>query len=148
MQRQEKPELPPSKRPEYRRQYDRNRRLDPVVRDMEERYKREWERGRSPAARSLQHLRKTYGLSPEQYAAMLDNCDYKCQICQQPVRHITDTCGRADKACVDHDHATGYVRGILCHSCNRQLTFVELHRNPILDYLDGKRPAVPAESAV
>lgn len=46
------------------------------------------------------------------FMAQLDRQNWKCAICQIAV----DT-----SACLDHDHATGEKRGILCHTCNRLL---------------------------
>lgn len=57
-------------------------------------------------------LRK-YGLTPEQFAQMHADQAGRCAICG-------DTC-----RCVDHDHKTGKVRGLLCGSCNRALGFLK-----------------------
>jgi hypothetical protein len=54
-----------------------------------------------------------YGLSAEQYAAMLAQ---GCEICGSTER------GRQGLA-IDHDHATGVVRGTLCGPCNRGIGF-------------------------
>lgn len=52
-----------------------------------------------------------YGLDEENFRALLEGSPC-CQICQAP---FDDPSVRK---CIDHDHATGAVRGILCNSCN------------------------------
>lgn len=60
------------------------------------------------------YLRLKYNLTIEQYESMLIAQDYKCAACSSTsVEH-----NRYKSLCVDHDHATGKVRGLLCHPCN------------------------------
>jgi hypothetical protein len=55
----------------------------------------------------------------EQFNAMLQDQSGCCAICD---RHITELGeGRWKTLGVDHDHDTGEVRGLLCHSCNSGL---------------------------
>lgn len=53
-----------------------------------------------------------YGLTPEQYEALLERQGGKCAICD------TETPGGKGSWHVDHDHETKKVRGLLCHNCN------------------------------
>ena len=60
-------------------------------------------------------LQKRYGISEQDYDAILESQDGVCAIC-----------GRAERAkrlslAVDHDHETGQIRGLLCNSCNTAL---------------------------
>lgn len=57
------------------------------------------------------HLARKYGLTPDQYDALLLAQGNVCSICSS----------RRKTMCVDHDHSTGEVRGILCRSCNAML---------------------------
>lgn len=147
-----KPErpVPPSKRPEYRREYDARRAQDPVAAQLTADTKLAWARNRDPASRAVQHLRGTYGLTLEDYDKMYADADGKCEICKKEVAHILAGVGRTEKACVDHCHKTLVIRGILCHHCNRQLTFVEEHQAAIAEYLnptaDEKRLARNAKA--
>ena len=54
-------------------------------------------------------LAQVYGLSVEDYNAMLARQGGACAICKQPPT--------ARPLFVDHCHATGKVRGLLCHAC-------------------------------
>lgn len=65
------------------------------------------------------HLKGTFGLSLTEYAEMYAAQNGVCAICGQPetmVRH-----GKVQPLAVDHCHAKGHVRKLLCHECNHGL---------------------------
>lgn len=56
-------------------------------------------------------IHKRYGLTTEEYDAMVIAQDNKCAICGNPsTTHKNLT--------IDHDHKTGKVRELLCQNCN------------------------------
>jgi Recombination endonuclease VII len=74
-----------------------------------------------PATRD-RHLRITYGITLEQYEFMLGAQGGACAICGEPEGLRGGRLGTATLSlAVDHDHATGFVRGLLCSSCNQGL---------------------------
>ena len=78
------------------------------------------------------HTLARHRLTLAQYQAMLDAQGGVCALCHQPGRRL----------CIDHDHATGRVRALLCWTCNvglgnfgddpealrRAATYLESHR--------------------
>jgi len=56
-------------------------------------------------------LLRKYGITRTDYESMLDSQGGGCAICGS----------RPDLLCVDHDHLTGKVRGLLCSTCNKGL---------------------------
>jgi len=57
-------------------------------------------------------LVKRYSLTLDEYNALLAGQNHKCAICgKDPDRETR-------RFCVDHDHQTGKVRGLLCNKCN------------------------------
>ncbi len=65
-------------------------------------------------------LKRYYDLSLEEYARMLHSQNYVCAICEQPeVRLGAD--GKPVALHIDHDHASGKVRALLCYRCNSAL---------------------------
>ena len=63
--------------------------------------------GKKKIADRKSHLKRKYGLTIEEYDAMLAAQDGGCA-----------SCGKPNPDNVDHDHETGRVRGILCWNCN------------------------------
>lgn len=59
-------------------------------------------------------LRRNFGLTYEDYLALLEGQEGKCAGCGARAAH-----SKARNLCVDHDHKTGRVRGLLCTNCNR-----------------------------
>lgn len=62
-------------------------------------------------------LRK-YGISKEIYLQMYVDQQNCCKICGT---HEKDT--KQKELCIDYNHTTGEVRGLLCHPCNVALGF-------------------------
>lgn len=78
-----------------------------------------WRRENPRAARAndeRKRLRKSYGITPSEVAAMALAQSGKCALCEQEKRLV-----------VDHCHSTGRVRGLLCHRCNTSLGWLEAH---------------------
>ena len=57
-------------------------------------------------------LKNTYGMSVEEFESLYKDSKGKCKICGDPLDKWLN------KLCIDHDHSTGKVRGILCRHCN------------------------------
>lgn len=58
-------------------------------------------------------LKQNYGITPEQYNKMLIEQNHKCAICGKDETEV-----HLNRLYVDHCHASGAVRGLLCHHCN------------------------------
>lgn len=118
------------KRPAYlaRRKawYDRNRAAARTASQM--RYWANYGKSREFAWRNSHGIDFTW----DEYLLIHDKQDGKCAIC------CSDESELAKKLAVDHDHATGRVRGLLCDDCN--LAIGRLQDSPkilrrALDYL-------------
>lgn len=62
-----------------------------------------------------QDLKKSYKITLDDYNRMLAEQGESCKICSTHQNQLKR------RLCVDHDHATGKVRGLLCDTCNRSL---------------------------
>jgi hypothetical protein len=84
------------------------------------------------------HLRRKYGMTVEDYDALLASQGGVCAICRRPPRDDISLH-------VDHDHTSGTRRGLLCFRCNNSLG--DLEDDPDLlrraaAYLDEHDPEV------
>lgn len=78
---------------------------------------REWGRC-NPITKVERNLRTNYGINLSDYQAMLSEQGGACAICRG-----TEPKDGRNYFHVDHCHATGKVRGLLCGTCNRGLGF-------------------------
>lgn len=78
------------------------------------RYRKTWRAGVGISASRRYAWKTVYGITPDEYFQMLSAQGGGCAIC-----------GRAPQPgkvlCVDHNHQTNKVRGLLCHGCNHAL---------------------------
>lgn len=71
-----------------------------------------------PELNRLRQISYKYGLSPEEYSALVERTGPTCPLCDEEFR------GRGlHKRCVDHDHQTGKVRGLICSACNTAIGY-------------------------
>lgn len=86
-------------------------------------------------------IRAKWGLSPSEYLGMFEQQDNKCAICsEEETAPISLKNTQPRRLAVDHDHATGVIRGLLCTRCNTTLGKVnddtDLLRK-MIDYLEN-----------
>lgn len=84
------------------------------------------------------HLKNMYGMTPEQYDAMLDMQDGKCAICTQPpgdrLLHIDH-----DHSCCPGKKSCGRcIRGLLCAACNAKLGWLENYWPTIANFATSR----------
>lgn len=70
--------------------------------------------------RAWNYLRK-FGLREGDIDRMKSEQDGACPICTRPLERLDPDTGKPVRICVDHDHITGAVRGLLCDPCNKGL---------------------------
>ncbi len=71
-----------------------------------------------PGIGTERHRKYKYGLAPEEFSDLLARQQGCCAICRVD---ITQWSGKRSPVHVDHSHATGQVRGLLCRDCNTAL---------------------------
>ena len=81
-------------------------------------------RREKPDFRLHERLMRKYKLSKSQYDAMLVAQGGRCAMCQKT--HKTAFV-KTSRLCVDHNHKTGAVRGLLCQMCNGIVGYCEKH---------------------
>ena len=69
------------------------------------------------AAKVNERMARVYGVTREQYDAMVLAQGGRCAICRvdEPGKGSS---GKTALWCIDHDHTTNAVRGLLCRHCN------------------------------
>lgn len=85
---------------------------------------------RADASSRRYSLGKNYGITPEQYDALLQQQGGACAICGEAEPPAHGRTGKQFRLSVDHCHKTGRVRGLLCQKCNRAMGL--LGDDPIL----------------
>lgn len=75
---------------------------------------RRW-RNKTYKQRRSYMLKYNYGITEDQYEALLQKQNGCCAVCE---RHYTEF---ARQLAVDHDHHTNEIRGLLCDNCNYRI---------------------------
>lgn len=71
------------------------------------------------------HLKNHYNLTMDEYNSLAEKQRGKCAICGKLKQQH-----RRKHLCIDHNHCTGQIRGLLCTKCNLIVGVVE--ENPLI----------------
>jgi len=101
------------RRDKARRRYHNSKAADPYFLEKTRARKRARYTSEESQRQMGRMLKWRYGISIEDKQKMLRKQHGKCSICLSSISFR--------KACVDHCHKTGRVRGLLCSLCNKAL---------------------------
>ena len=85
-------------------------------------------------------IKKNWGMSPEEYDALIFSAECKCEICHKEL--IIGSNNNKTKPCIDHDHSTGQIRGVLCGACNLAIGYLQDSADrcySAFQYLNGRK---------
>ena len=129
--------------PQARRAWEREYRLRPEVRERRKATARAWHAAKRAEGdeqyRERIHgyyVKWRYGITAEEYKRRLAEQESRCAICR------TDDPSPRERFSVDHDHATGAVRGLLCWNCNIALGAAKDNVATLaaaIEYLEARR---------
>lgn len=71
------------------------------------------------------HLYRAYGITVNEYYRMMKDQDGVCAICEKEESVIDPRNNKPKRLCVDHNHITGDVRGLLCSNCNLGIGYLK-----------------------
>lgn len=112
-------------------------------RDKVSQYKQEYQARPANKDRHRKYLlKRVYGITEDEYYAMVTAQLGCCGICSQ----------RSDQRLhIDHDHQTGVVRQLLCNRCNTLVGFIEKSAAGVvqtaLAYIEKYKPLLEKETA-
>jgi hypothetical protein len=78
-----------------------------------------WYRKQYPDRSKHQDLKKSYGISFEDYQNLSDEQGGVCAICGNTEQAVRNNSNVPRNLAVDHSHTSGKVRGLLCTHCNQ-----------------------------
>jgi hypothetical protein len=64
---------------------------------------------------------RSQGFTAQDYVALFAEQKGVCAICAKPETVVDSRYGKVKDLAIDHDHATGAIRALLCSNCNRGL---------------------------
>lgn len=105
---------------------------------------------RNPRAHKHNLLRFKYGMTVDHYEQLMRDQDGKCAVCGGVERGIDHRSGKPRALSVDHCHATGTIRGLLCADCNRCIGMARENisvLSKMISYLSKHAPASQARAA-
>ena len=108
-----------------------------ICKDCYKQYPRELKR--SEGYTRNYDLQRSYSITTAGYNELLESQGGKCKICGVPQNTLT---GHKKNLCVDHDHNTGKIRGIICDKCNRGIGLLNDSEETLraaLSYLEQAR---------
>jgi hypothetical protein len=104
--------------PEYRkRQLENCKEWSKQHKDRCKALNKKWRAKQDPLYGRIRNLR-LYGMTISDYDRMLEKQNGGCAICGNPPKD-------GKNLHVDHNHDTGYVRGLLCFRCNFGLSYFD-----------------------
>ena len=95
---------------------ERKRKIYESNKDKQRRRSLQWQKD-NPEKKRITVLKTVYGLSEDSYRELIDRTKGVCPICKNEFDY------KRYRVCVDHNHSTGFIRGLICSRCNSGLGF-------------------------